>query len=36
MFLHGFFSDPLCASGVCTPTWGGTTAREGLDFIRKL
>ena len=34
-FYMDFF-DPLCAPGVCTPTWGGTTAREGLDFMRKL
>lgn len=30
------FFDPLCAPGVCTPTWGGATALEGLGFMRKL
>lgn len=30
------FFDPSCAPGVCMPTWGGPTAREGLDFIRNL
>jgi len=30
------FFDPSCAPGVCTPTWGGATAREGLDFLRGL
>ncbi len=30
------FFDPSCAPGVCTPTWGGATAREGLDFLRSL
>ena len=30
------FFDPSCAPGVCTPTWGGATAREGLGFLRKL
>jgi agmatinase len=28
--------DPSCAPGVCTPAWGGFTAREGLDFLRGL
>ncbi|MCP4330856.1 MAG: agmatinase [Alphaproteobacteria bacterium] len=28
------FFDPSCAPGVCTPTWGGATAREGLGFIQ--
>ena len=28
--------DPSVAPGVCTPTWGGFTAREGLDFLRGL
>jgi len=28
--------DPYCAPGVCTPTWGGFTAREGLEFLRGL
>ncbi len=27
--------DPSCAPGVCTPTWGGFSAREGLDFLRR-
>lgn len=28
--------DPSCAPGVCTPAWGGFTAREGLTFLRAL
>jgi len=28
--------DPSCAPGVCTPTWGGFSAREGLDLLRGL
>ena len=28
--------DPSCAPGVCTPTWGGFLAREGLEIIRDL
>ncbi len=30
------FFDPSCAPGVCTPTWGGPTAREGLALLRWL
>jgi agmatinase len=30
------FFDPSCAPGVCTPTWGGATAREGLAFLQDL
>jgi agmatinase len=30
------FFDPSCAPGVCTPAWGGASAREGLDLIRSL
>ena len=30
------FFDPSCAPGVCTPTWGGATAREGLDLLHGL
>lgn len=30
------FFDPSCAPGVCTPTWGGPTAREGLAMLRAL
>jgi len=30
------FFDPSCAPGVCTPTWGGATAREGLALLRGL
>lgn len=30
------FFDPSCAPGVCTPTWGGPTAREGLSLLRWL
>ena len=28
--------DPSVAPGVCTPTWGGFTAREGLQLLRGL
>ena len=28
--------DPSCAPGVCTPTWEGLSAAEGLGFIRSL
>lgn len=28
--------DPSVAPGVCTPTWGGFTAREGLSLLRGL
>ncbi|MEM1384545.1 MAG: arginase family protein [Pseudomonadota bacterium] len=28
------FFDPSCAPGVCTPTWGGATAREGLGLLQ--
>lgn len=28
--------DPSVAPGVCTPTWGGLTAREGIELIRSL
>lgn len=28
--------DPSCAPGVCTPAWGGFSAREGLEMIRAL
>jgi agmatinase len=28
--------DPSVAPGVCTPTWGGLTAREGIDLMRSL
>jgi agmatinase len=27
------FFDPSVAPGVCTPTWGGATAREGLAVL---
>lgn len=30
------FFDPSCAPGVCTPTWGGPTAREGIELLRSL
>jgi guanidinobutyrase len=30
------FFDPSCAPGVCTPTWGGASAREGLDLLHAL
>src|SRR5437763_117025 len=25
--------DPSCAPGVCTPSWGGLSAREGIDLL---
>jgi agmatinase len=28
--------DPSCAPGVATPSWGGFSAREGIDFIRRI
>jgi agmatinase len=28
--------DPSCAPGVCTPTWGGLGAAEGLAMLRAL
>jgi agmatinase len=28
--------DPSCAPGVATPTWGGLSAREGLEFLHGL
>jgi agmatinase len=28
--------DPSCAPGVCDPTWGGLTAREGIAILRSL
>ncbi|WP_459618800.1 arginase family protein [Bordetella sp. 2513F-2] len=28
--------DPSCAPGVCTPEWGGLSAREGLELLRSL
>lgn len=28
--------DPSCAPGVCSPAWGGFSAREGLDFLRAM
>lgn len=30
------FYDPSCAPGVCTPTWGGASAREGFELIRRM
>lgn len=30
------FFDPSCAPGVCSPTWGGASAREGLALLRGL
>jgi agmatinase len=30
------FFDPSAAPGVCTPTWGGAAAHEGLDFLERL
>lgn len=28
--------DPSCAPGVCSPSWGGLSAREGIDLVRTL
>jgi agmatinase len=28
--------DPSCAPGVATPSWGGVSAREGMEFLRGL
>ena len=28
--------DPSCAPGVCSPTGGGFSAREGIDFLRRI
>jgi arginase family enzyme len=28
--------DPSCAPGVATPSWGGPSAREGIEFLRGL
>jgi agmatinase len=28
--------DPSCAPGVCAPSWGGMSAREGIAFLRGL
>ena len=28
--------DPSVAPGVCSPTWGGLSAREGVGLIRTL
>lgn len=28
--------DPLVAPGVCIPTWGGLSAREGIELMRNL
>jgi agmatinase len=30
------FFDPSCAPGVCTPTWGGATAGQGLALLQAL
>ena len=30
------FFDPSCAPGVCTPAWGGASAREGLQLLQGL
>lgn len=30
------FFDPSCAPGVCTPAWGGPSAREGLALLQGL
>ena len=30
------FFDPSCAPGVCAPTWGGPSAREGLQLLQGL
>jgi len=28
--------DPSCAPGVCTPEWGGLSAKEGLALLRRI
>ena len=28
--------DPSVAPGVCTPSWGGLNAREGIELLRSL
>ena len=28
--------DPSCAPGVASPSWGGFSAREGIEFMRGL
>jgi len=28
--------DPSCAPGVATPSWGGLSAREGIEFLQGL
>jgi agmatinase len=28
--------DPSVAPGVCTPAWGGLSAREGIELMRAL
>ena len=28
--------DPSCAPGVCTPSWGGLSSREGIELLRSL
>ena len=28
--------DPSCAPGVASPSWGGLSAREGIDLLRSL
>jgi agmatinase len=30
------FFDPAAAPGVCDPTWGGISAREGIDILKSL
>jgi agmatinase len=30
------FFDPSAAPGVCSPSWGGVSAREGLYLLRRL
>ena len=30
------FFDPSAAPGVCDPTWGGISAREGLEILQRL
>ena len=30
------FFDPSAAPGVCTPSWGGCAAHEGIDFLEML
>ena len=36
LLRHGRVRSLDCAPGVCTPSWGGLSAREGIDLLRCL